>query len=261
MCGRFSSHVGSDILVTRFAAHAIQTTVHPSYNVAPASEIRVVHRENTTILSNMYWNYIPNDLRYYDRSRPIINARSEKLLVLKMYTESFLQRRCLILVNGFYEWKKAEKMNEPNTPYYIQMQDEEVMALAGIYSNQIPVNKFLKPSEQQGTIVDETSATNRSCAILTTSPNKMMESIHDRMPVILTKEKEKIWLDSSTDPRELLELLHPIPSELMKTHPVSTFVNSTRNNTEKCIEKIDDLGLYKQKLRRDLEQSSLDDFF
>lgn len=261
MCGRFSSHVGSDILVTRFAVNAIQTTVNPSYNVAPASKIRVVHRENTTILSNMYWNYIPNDLRYYDRTRPIINARSEKLLELKMYTESFQQRRCLIPVNGFYEWKKAEKMNEAKTPYYIRMQDEEVMALAGIYSNQIPINKFLKPSEQLGTIVDEMSATNRSCAILTTSPNKIMDTIHDRMPVIITKAKEKVWLDPSTDPRELLELLHPIPSELIQTHPVSTFVNSTRNNTEKCIEKIDDSGLYKPKLGLDQEQSSLEDFF
>ncbi|OLS20790.1 MAG: putative SOS response-associated peptidase YedK [Candidatus Heimdallarchaeota archaeon LC_2] len=261
MCGRFSSHVGSDILVKRFEVTENRAYIDPSYNVAPASEIRVITRENPTILSSMYWNYIPNDLRYYDRSRPIINARSERLLELKMYVESFQKRRCLIPVNGFYEWKKAEKTNEPKTPYYIHMRDEAVFALAGIYSNKSPIDKFLKSNEQDNTIVGTEMPANRSCAIITSSPNELMKPIHSRMPVIITKDNEKLWLDRSTDLKELVELFTPISSEIMQVFPVSIFVNSTRNNGQKCIQKIDEEGLHKQKLGLDKEQSSLDEFF
>lgn len=258
MCGRFSSHVGSDILVKRYEVTDNRTTVNPSYNVAPASQIRVITKENPTVLSNMYWNYIPNDLRYFDRSRPIINARSERLLELKMYSESFKQRRCLIPINGFYEWKKPDQINQAKTPYYIRMIEEETFSLAGIYSNQHPINKFLKSDDKN---IGPEITTNQSCAILTTSPNTLIELIHNRMPVIIVNEFEKVWLNPAADIIELMELLQPISSELIRAYPVSTFVNNIKNNNEKCIQEIDDVGLYRQKLGLDQEQSSLDDFF
>lgn len=254
MCGRFSSHIGSDILERRFEVDVKRSEVAPSFNVAPSSLIRVITKENPIVLSDMHWNYIPDDLRFFDRSRPIINARSERLLELKMYSESFQQRRCLIPVTGFYEWKKPETMNQNKIPYHIKLKNQDIFSLAGIYSNQNPVKKYIKS--------DSTNlASSKSCAILTTSPNDLIKPIHNRMPVIILKRHENDWMDPEADLNELLRLFDPFPKEKMMAYPVSTFVNSNKNDTEKCIQRIDEATLYKQRLGLDQAQSSLDDFY
>ena len=149
----------------------------------------------------------------------LINARAETLEQKPSFAESFLKRRCLIPADGFYEWKRDGKRKQP---FFFQLKDESLFAFAGIWDEW--------ESHDQSII---------SCAIITTTPNELLEPIHDRMPVILTAEAYDAWLRDDSDPRELRELLAPYPAEAMKSFPVSTKVNSALVEEPQLVEPIE----------------------
>lgn len=224
-----------------------------SHNIAPTNQVTTVIRENPTILTSMRWGLITGHKRYPDH---MINARSEKMFVVKLYVDAISSRRCIIPSSGFYEWKAAEGINQNKTPHYISLKDTDVFSFAGIYSNKSIMDKFLNPKNSNPEI-----ANNLSCSILTTVPNDLMTDIHNRMPVIIRREDEERWLDPDTNPKELVDIFESYPAELMEVYPVSTFMNSPKNNSERCVIPVNADTVYREKFGFDENQSSLDDFF
>ena len=146
----------------------------------------------------------------------MINARSETAPEKPSFRRAFRGQRCLIAADGFYEWKREEGGKQP---YYFRMQDGRPFAFAGLWESWEKGDGVL-----------------RTCTILTTRANAVLEGIHDRMPVILPHDAYNAWLDPDADREELGELMIPYPEGDLETYPVSRFVNSPRNNDERCIE-------------------------
>ena len=149
----------------------------------------------------------------------MINARSETLAEKPAFRSAFRRRRCLVLADGFYEWQK-QPGSKAKIPTYIRLSSEKPFAFAGLWEQW--------NSKDGSTIL--------SCTIITTEPNEMMKSIHNRMPVILPEDSYQTWLDpSEKQPDQLSVLLRPYPAELMAAYPVSTLVNNPRNDLPQCV--------------------------
>jgi putative SOS response-associated peptidase YedK len=166
----------------------------------------------------MHWGFRPAWRKDAGKQPPPINARAETLLERPMFRSSVARHRCLIPADGFYEWQ-ALPGSSRKQPYYMQLLDAELFALAGIYTE-----------TQSG---DERT---RNCAIITTSPNVLMAPIHNRMPVILSREAEAAWLDPELTLAEaVLGYLKPYPADQMRAYPVSSLVSSVRNDGPELI--------------------------
>jgi len=151
----------------------------------------------------------------------MINAKAETLTEKRAFINSFKHRRCVVLADGFFEWHREGKKK---TPYRIAHKEKAIFPMAGLWST------YTKPD---GTKM-------YSCTIITTSANKTVEKIHDRMPVILSEEMRKIWLDPEmTDLRMLTNLLVPTDDEALYYYEVSSTVNNAANDLPECIEAID----------------------
>ncbi|MET1231215.1 MAG: SOS response-associated peptidase [Candidatus Limnocylindrales bacterium] len=220
MCGRFTQQRPTAELAEIFDAESLVESSEPRFNVAPTDGVvAVVHPPNDRrLLTSLRWGLIPawaDDARAGSR---MINARSETIFSSPAYRASVRKRRCLIPADGFYEWRRvADGSKAPKQPYLIHRLDGGPLALAGIWS----------PWKQP-----ETGEWLRSCAIVTTTPNPLMARLHDRMPVILAESAWERWLDPDLDDvAELRGLLGPSPSDELEAYPVSTLVNSVRNDS------------------------------
>ena len=147
----------------------------------------------------------------------MINARAETASEKPSFRRAFRERRCLIPADGFYEWKRT---NGSKLPYYIHMKEGRPFTFAGLWESWN----------------DDGEPTIRSCTILTTGPNALIEGIRDRMPVILPADTYDVWLDPASERDELTALLAPYPEDEMESYPVSRFVNSPANNDPRCVE-------------------------
>ena len=151
----------------------------------------------------------------------LINARSETVAEKPAYRAAFKARRCLIPVDGFYEWKREGR---GKVPFFLQMRDERLFSLAGLW-------EWWRPKE--GKAVE-------SCTVITTEPNDVLRPIHDRMPVIVSPTDFERWLDPmNQNVDELKSLLRPYPPDEMTARQVSRHVNNPRNNGPECIQAID----------------------
>ena len=189
-----------------------------SYNVAPTLSIPIF--TNTKRYTYAHFGLIPSWAK--DRSQMQINARSESVFEKVTFKEAYKARRCLLMVNGYYEWLRVGK-NEKPVPYFIHAKNADYFAFAGIYEEWYD---------------NDLGKTILSCALLTTEPNDFIEPIHDRMPVILAKESWKTWLDPQSDYHRLNTLYAPYPSEEMQMHTVGNEVNSVKNNSLECIKEV-----------------------
>jgi putative SOS response-associated peptidase YedK len=188
---------------------------HTSYNIAPSQGLGAILNSGDVV--NSHFGLIPNWAK--DRKFQPINARAESITQKPTFRKPFQSQRCLIPINGFYEWQKS---GSTKTPYWIYPTDNDYFALAGIYDTW--------SDKSSGEIIT-------SSAIITTEPNELMAPIHNRMPVILKKEDWNLWLDPEVKESEVLTpLLQPYANELMDAYAVSSFVNSPANNTRGCIE-------------------------
>lgn len=150
----------------------------------------------------------------------MINAKSETLAIKPSFKDSFINKRCLILADGFYEWKDV---NKKKIPMYIKLKNNGLFTFAGLWSGY---------KKEDGT-------KHYTCTIITTSANELIQPIHERMPVILTKESEEIWLNPNIKDIDLLNnILKPFSTEKMKLYQVSELVNNSRNETSRCIERV-----------------------
>jgi putative SOS response-associated peptidase YedK len=216
MCGRYTLSTPAGRLAEEFQLDST-LEITPSYNVAPTQQVAaVLEDEGGRHLKMLRWGLVPSWAEDPDIGARMINARSETAPEKPSFRSAFRRRRCLIAADGFYEWKRE---NGGKQPYYFRMQDGRPFAFAGLWESW-----------------DKGDGTLRTCAILTTRANSVLEDIHERMPVILPSDSYNAWLDPDADREELGELMIPYPGEDLETYPVSRFVNSPRNNDERCIE-------------------------
>jgi putative SOS response-associated peptidase YedK len=191
-------------LAERFLVEEVRAeTLPPSYNVAPTDPVYgIAEHEGKRAIGTFRWGLTGTR---EGGPRPI-NARAETLLERPLFREPFARRRCLVPADGFYEWQAQGGRKQP---YLISPRHGGVLAMAGLWSR------------------NEAS----TCAIITTGANDVVGQLHERMPVILPPEHWELWLDRTDhDVAKLSSLLLPAPDELLQLHPVSTEVNSVRNN-------------------------------
>lgn len=186
----------------------------PSYNVAPTNKIPIFLNLNKYIMAS--FGLIPSYAK--DDKTIHINARSESVFEKVTFKDSIKYKRCLIPINGFYEWKKE---NKEKKPFYISSKDKSYLALAGIYS-------YFFDTKTNKTIV--------SVSLLTTSPNELVSSVHDRMPVILNKSDYKKYLNETSKVQEINNLLKTSLSCELCLKEVGEYVNSVKNNSSKCLD-------------------------
>jgi putative SOS response-associated peptidase YedK len=218
MCGRFALlATGTEIAETFALSETPQLA--PRYNIAPTqpvAAIRLHPHSGQREWTHLHWGLIPSWAKDPKMAARMINARSETAVEKPAFRAAFKRRRCLIPASGFYEWQKTGSSKQP---MYIHPTDAPLFALAGLWETwQIPGGGELD-----------------SCTILTTTPNSFMQTIHDRMPVILEPADFDMWLEPGLRPEDSLHLLRPFPPEKMAAYPVSTFVNSPRNDGPDCI--------------------------
>ena len=217
MCGRYTLKTPAGVLTERFDIEESSTSITSSYNIAPTQQVATVLAENgKRKLEMLHWGLIPSWAMDPEVGNRMINARAETVAEKPSYRKAFQERRCLILADGFYEWQKTDNGKQP---FYIRMEDESPFAFAGLWE-----------SWRNGREI-------RSCTIITTAPNELAASIHNRMPVILHPEDYDMWLDPDFDEREpLTSLLKPFPAEAMEAYPVSRRVNKPANNDAGVVE-------------------------
>ena len=217
MCGRFTVAPQADA-GTLFSVSETVRPVAASFNVAPGQEVPVVWDDGSgRRLDAFKWGLVPSWAKDPSIGNRLINARAETVAEKPAFRRAFLQRRCLILADGFYEWKRE---GTRKVPVYITLKDAPLFAFAGLWETWKP--------EGGGPL--------RTCCIVTVEANAFMKPIHDRMPAILPPASQEPWLDpANRDPAVLLALLEPYPPEGMQAHPVSTYVNSPKNNDPKCV--------------------------
>ncbi len=218
MCGRFSLGVNLDDLIDVFPDFTFPPETELRYNIAPTQNVLVIPN-NTAGYANFFrWGLIPSWAKDPEIGNRLINARGETLAEKPSFRAAYLRRRCLILSDGFYEWQ-AIPGSKAKLPLYIQLATKKPFAFAGLW-------ELWRP--------DDTPIL--SCTIITTEPNALLASIHNRMPVILSPGDYALWLDPAEQkPAALNHLLTPYPANLMTAYPVSRLVNSPANDTPACI--------------------------
>lgn len=180
------------------------------YNIAPSQKAPVILNESPDELSFIRWGLIPHWAKAEKLNINPINAKAETITEKPMFKDLIKSKRCLVLADAFYEWKKV---GGKKIPFRILLKDGEAFAFAGIWDVWESGGKQIK-----------------SCLIITTSANKLVGEIHDRMPVILPREIEKKWL-GETNINNVLEVLKPYHSDEMKAYPISKLINSPANNS------------------------------
>lgn len=217
MCSRFVLKSPPKTLANLFKLEKIFDW-KPHYNVAPSHIIPAVTRDlqaKKRELKMLQWGFVAS---WTQGGRLLVNVQSESIDERPILQESFEKWRCLIPVDGFYEWRHQAKETHP---YYIQMKDKRPFALAGLWAPQKLEDKTLEV-----------------CAILTTTPNEVVRAVHDRMPVIVDPKYYDLWLNSDDvrDFRDIEKLFRPYPAPEMEAYQVGAWVNNVTHNDEKCIE-------------------------
>lgn len=219
MCGRFLLAVEPAELQYAFPGFSFPKDLKARYNVAPTQPSLVIANENSSKADYFLWGLIPSWAKDSAIGSRLINARAETLAEKPSFRNSYKNRRCLVITNGFYEWKQPTS-GKGKTPYHIRMKSGKPFAFAGLWDQwHAPDGSEIK-----------------SFTIITTQPNDLVGSIHTRMPVILPSEIYPIWLDPApqkTD--ELQKYLLPFPSQEMLATPVSSYVNNPANDGPECI--------------------------
>ncbi|MFO1020208.1 MAG: SOS response-associated peptidase [Planctomycetales bacterium] len=218
MCGRFTLRATPAELQEAF--HLLrQLELRPNYNVAPTQSIPVIretegHREAAL----MSWGLVPSWAKERKIGNNLINARADGIDSKPSFRAAFKRKRCLIPADGFYEWKVLGPKEKQ--PYFIHRRDNKPFAFAGLW-------EFWKSPEGEEL---------ESACLITTTPNGVMEPIHNRMPVILAPEMYDVWMNTPEgEAKSLLGLLVPCPDDWLVAEAVSKLVNKPANNVPQCV--------------------------
>lgn len=212
MCGRFALTIDLADVSKKFG---VEPSMHtsPRYNIAPTQPVASIVRNGEAHLVELRWGLIPSWAKDESIGARMINARAETLAEKASFKGLLRSKRCMIIADGFFEWKQEDGHK---TPMYITMKDHEPFAFAGLWDS------WKSPSGEPL----------RTCTIITTQPNEVVASIHDRMPAILLPEAYESWLDPSIkDEQFLSRWLAPYPAQAMTARPVSRLVNDPRHDS------------------------------
>jgi putative SOS response-associated peptidase YedK len=223
MCGRYTltSDVGE--LLDQLEIEFPPELGHPRrYNIAPSQPVLALVADPHPRIDVMEWGYVPTWAKPEANMHSVINARVESIVEGKPYfRNAFRSARCVLLADGFYEWKKVKGEKHP---YRIGLRDGGLFALAGIWGEPHMLDGSPRPC----------------CAIITVPANDFMRPIHDRMPAMLETSDIMMWLDPKTRERDLYAALEPFDSEKMRAYEVSRAVNNARHDEADCIASISD---------------------
>ncbi|MDR7000312.1 SOS response-associated peptidase [Neobacillus niacini] len=224
MCGRFTLTATIEEVLDRFDVQAFleQELYSPSYNIAPSQRVlAIINDGKINRMGFLKWGLVPSWAKNVSIGNKLINARAETLSEKPSFRDSFKRKRCLIVADSFYEWKRGDDRSKK--PMRIKLKSNHLFAMAGIWET------WKSPDEKPLF----------TCSVITTQPNELMKDIHDRMPVILKPEDEKIWLNPSVSNLQyLMDFLKPYDEQLMEAYEVSSLVNSPKNNSIELVQKI-----------------------
>lgn len=224
MCGRFTLRTPTETVAALFEGLSFPERV-PRYNIAPTQNVLCVRqdKQGRSEAVDLRWGLVPSWAKDLKMGARMINARGETVAEKPSFRAAFKRRRCLVLADGFYEWKKTENGKQP---YYITLLDEQPFCFAGLWE------AWQDKSTDDSTVI-------QSCTVITTSANELMQPLHDRMPVILPPKHYDLWLDREFADRESLEqMVVPFSSDEMKAVAVSTIVNKATNETPECVQPV-----------------------
>ncbi len=191
----------------------------PRYNIAPGQDVvAVVGTGKDQRAGLLRWGYIPPFIKDVKKAKRLINARGETLAEKPSFRDSFLHRRCIVIADGFYEWKRTAT---GKTPYRFVGKRARFLPFAGLWSTH-----------------DQDGMKLHTCTIVTTEANDIVKRVHERMPVILDEKACKTWLDPrETDTHKMNVLIAPFPTDELDSYPVSSVVNSPAHDSEDCIKE------------------------
>ena len=229
MCGRYSLTTPVEEMRRLFGFAGPAPNLGPRYNIAPTQDISVVRRADADeasaegtggrMLAALRWGLVPSWARDPAMGPRLINARAETVAQKPAFRAAFEARRCLIPADGFYEWRRSGRNGRGREPYRICLADEAAFAFAGLWE------LWIGPD----------GAALESCAVITCDANALVAPIHDRMPVILDPADHAAWLgEGGISAADAQALLRPFPAGAMRAYPVSTRVNSPRNDDARC---------------------------
>ncbi|MCS7259203.1 MAG: SOS response-associated peptidase [Anaerolineae bacterium] len=225
MCGRFVLYSSLDEIVRAFNVQLVRAQWHPRYNIAPMQPVLVVrYEQDVTVLDEMRWGLIPYWVQDFSLREGIINARAETLHRKPSFKRPFASQRCLVVADGFYEWRKSD---HKRIPFFFRLSKRRPFGFAGIY------DIWHSPKGDVFT----------TCAIVTTNANALIRPLHDRMPVILSKDAETLWLNPRTPLIQLMDLLRTTLAEDMEGYEVSSKVNSSAYDAPECILPLSRTGI------------------
>ncbi len=242
MCGRFVSSSSAQEIADYFDADQVseQALEHrPNFNTAPTTDVFVVYSDGTDRkLDTFYWGLVPRWAKDLKIASRLINARAETVAEKPSFRSAFKKRRCILPVDGFYEWNKPEGAKRKQ-PWYIRRPDGEPFAFAGLWEEWKGTLPSAADAPEGSSSGNNEEVTVRSSTIITGEANEKMAELHHRMPIILPASAWGEWLDPATDPARIAKLLVPAPNKLITFHPVSTEVNNVRNKGEQLTEAVD----------------------
>jgi putative SOS response-associated peptidase YedK len=219
MCGRFAQRSPARKVAKQFKVEEVPPLAE-RYNVAPAQAVLTVREASggreATFLK---WGLVPRWAKDPGIGNKLINARSKTVTEKPSFREAFARRRCLVPLDGFYEWARR---GDRKRPFYFHIRDGEPFAIAGLWERW----------EGEGGPLE-------TCTLLTTEANELLAPYHDRMPVILRPEDYEVWINPDVRERGMLtRLLRPYPHAGMSAYAVSALVNSPSNDDPRCVAPI-----------------------
>jgi putative SOS response-associated peptidase YedK len=222
MCGRFTQERPASELADIFAAEPLADEFGARYNVAPTDEAFViVQRDDRRAVASYRWGLVPHWSTDARSAARMFNARAETITASPAFREAFRRRRCLVPVDSFYEWKRDGSIRQP---YRVVRADGAPLALAGLWAG------WREP---------DSDVVRRTFTIVTSSPNRTISELHDRMPVVLEPGAWDRWLaPTGADPTELLAMLEPSDDVELRIYPVNRYVNDVRRDGPDLIEPL-----------------------
>ena len=204
MCGRFVLITDLSVIAEEFEVHDMSVHFSPSHTVSPGQHIpALIRQDNQNMMVTYLWGLIPSWAKDPSIGANLFNARAETVAEKPSFKNAFLHRRCLIPADGFYEWKMEGKKK---IPYSFSLKTGVPFVFAGLHE------KWIAPDKK----------TVETCTIITTQANGVVEPIHDRMPVIVPKESQTLWLETqNNDVSKLQDILKPYPADEMICEPAN----------------------------------------
>ena len=236
MCCRVAQGSGRDKVKKKMKARGDTLTITPRLNLAPTQDALVaVQASGDVRLEAMRWGMIPPWARDKSIGAKLANARAETIDEKPSFRQPFRRRRCLLPVDGYYEWESRPSGKQP---VYYSMRDGDLFCLAGLWETWTPPEQTDKP-ELPGLGLDQAEAgTLYTFTVVTTTPNRLAKRVHDRMPVIVHPADYGNWLSPESKAADLKRLLRPFDDEPMQEHYVTPLMNNPRFEAPKCIEPI-----------------------